>query len=171
MITGSDAESRHDQPTGRTTTPPGRRPFDPARLPFYYGWIVLVAGTIGAVASVPGQTAGVSVFTDDLTDATGLTRLQLAIAYLVGTGTSGLLLGPGGRAIDRFGARVVSLAATLGLALTVTGLSFVGSMGIAAGFVAMSIGFGCLRFSGQGLLTLASRTMIAQWFDARRGLV
>ena len=35
----------------------------------------------------------------------------------------------------------------------------------------MSVGFGCLRFSGQGLLTLASRTMVAQWFDRRRGLV
>ncbi len=150
---------------------PGTRPFDPRRLPFYYGWVIVVAGTIGAIASLPGQTAGVSVFTDDLIDTTGLTRLQLAIAYLVGTGTSGALLGYGGRAIDRYGSRVVALGATLGLAATLLGLSAVGPMNTAVGVAVMSSGFGCLRFSGQGLLTLASRTMVAQWFDRRRGLV
>lgn len=149
----------------------GRRPFDPRRVPFYYGWVVLVAGTIGVVASVPGQTIGVSVFTDNLTDTTGLTRLQLAIAYLVGTGSSGVLLPRGGQLIDRYGSRVVALGAVIGLAGTVTGLSFVGAMSIPVGMVVMSVGFGCLRFSGQGLLTLSSRTMIAQWFDRRRGLV
>ena len=154
-----------------TRTSLGTRPFDPRRMPFYYGWVVLVAGTIGAIASVPGQTAGVSVFTDDLISTTGLTRLQLAIAYLIGTGTSGVLLGAGGRAIDRYGSRIVALGATLGLASTMLGLSVVGPMSTAMGLVVMSIGFGCLRFSGQGLLTLASRTMVAQWFDRRRGLV
>lgn len=149
----------------------GDRPFDPRRVPFYYGWVVVVAGTVGAIASVPGQTAGVSVFTDDLLSTTGLTRLQLAIAYLIGTGTSGLLLGAGGRAIDRHGSRVVAFAATLGLAATLLGLSVIGPMSTPVALVVMSIGFGCLRFSGQGLLTLASRNMVAQWFDRRRGLV
>ena len=155
----------------RTRRLAGNRPFDPRRVPFYYGWVVVVAGTIGAIASVPGQTAGVSVFTDDLISTTGLTRLQLAIAYLVGTGTSGLLLGAGGRAIDRHGSRVVAFAATVGLAATLLGLSVIGPMSSPVGLVVMSIGFGCLRFSGQGLLTLASRNMVAQWFDRRRGLV
>jgi OFA family oxalate/formate antiporter-like MFS transporter len=156
---------------GSKRTALGTRPFDPRRVPFYYGWVVVVAGTIGAIASVPGQTAGVSVFTDDLISTTGLTRLQLAIAYLIGTGTSGVLLGAGGRAIDKYGSRVVALGATLGLASTMLGLSVVGPMSTAMGLFVMSVGFGCLRFSGQGLLTLASRTMVAQWFDRRRGLV
>jgi len=133
--------------------------------------VILVAGTIGIVASLPGQTAGVGVFIDHITESTGLTRLQLAIAYLIGTGASGLLLPLGGRAIDRSGSRVVALAAVVGLAATVTGLSFVGRMSPAVGILVMSIGFGCLRFSGQGLLTLSSRTMISQWFDRRRGIV
>ena len=150
---------------------PGRWPFDPGRVGFYYGWVVLVAGTIGIFASVPGQTAGVSVFTDHLTDATGLTRLQLSIAYLIGTGTSGLLLPIGGRAIDVRGSRVVAFGAVVGLAATVVALSLVGSMSLIVGMIVMSVGFGCLRFSGQGLLTLSSRTMISQWFDRRRGVV
>ena len=132
---------------------------------------MIVVGTIGMIASVPGQTAGVSVFTDHLTDSTGLTRLQLSIAYLVGTGSSGLMLPRGGQAIDRYGPRIVALFATLGLAGTLVGFSLVGPMNIAVGMVVMSVGFGFLRFSGQGLLTLTSRTMISQWFDRRRGVV
>ena len=149
----------------------GRRPFDPGRVGFYYGWVILVVGTLGMLASVPGQTAGVSVFTEHLSEATGLSRLQLATAYLIGTTSSGLLLPFGGRWVDTFGSRVVALGATLGLAATVTALSFVGPMSTATGLVVMSVGFGCLRFSGQGLLTLSSRTMISHWFERRRGLV
>jgi len=146
-------------------------PFDPGRIPVYYGWIVVVAGTIGMIASVPGQTVGVSVFTDDLTATTGLTRLQLSIAYLIGTGSSGLLLPRGGHAIDRYGSRTVAFVATIGLATTLVALSLVGSMSLVVGMVVLSIGFGFLRFCGQGLLTLSSRTMVSQWFDRRRGLV
>lgn len=159
-------------PTSRPPSrSPGRWPFDPAKVGFYYGWVVLVVGTLGLVASVPGQTAGVSVFTDPLTDTTGLSRVQLSVAYLIGTGASGFLLPLSGRVLDRYGSRVVALAATLGLAATVTALSFVGPMSTPAGMTVMSVGFGCLRFTGQGLLTLSSRTMVAQWFDRRRGVV
>ncbi len=149
----------------------GRKPFDPGRLPFYYGWVVLVVGTVGMLASFPGQTAGVSVFTEHLSDTTGLSRLQLATAYLIGTTSSGLLLPFGGRWVDVFGSRVVAFGATIGLAGTLVVLSFVGPMSAGTGLVMMSIAFGFLRFFGQGLLTLSSRTMIAQWFDRRRGLV
>lgn len=149
----------------------GRRPFDPGRVPFYYGWVILVVGTLGMLASFPGQTAGVSVFTEHLSDATGLSRLQLAMAYLFGTTTSGLFLPLGGKWIDLVGTRVVAFGASIGLAATITALSFVGPMGPTVGLVVMTIGFGFLRFCGQGLLTLSSRTMISQWFDRRRGLV
>lgn len=148
-----------------------RWPFDPSRVPFYYGWVVLVVGSIGVLASVPGQTAGVSVFTDELTATTGLTRLQLSIAYLIGTGSSGFLLPRAGRALDRHGSRRTGLVAVGGLAATLVGLSMVGPMTTVLGVVAMSVGFGCLRFTGQGLLTLSSRTMVSQWFERRRGLV
>ncbi len=149
----------------------GRKPFDPGGLRFYYGWVILAVGTVGMLASFPGQTAGVSVFTEHLSEATGLSRLQLALAYLIGTTSSGLLLPIGGRWIDVFGSRVVGFGAAIGLAATLSALSFVGPMDRTVGLVVMSIGFGALRFCGQGLLTLSSRTMISQWFERRRGLV
>lgn len=140
-------------------------------MPIYYGWVVVAVGSLGVLASIPGQTAGVSVFTDHITAATGLSRLQLSIAYLIGTGTSGFMLPKAGRAIDRFGSREVAGAAVVGLALTLVGLSFVGPMGTIVGMAVMSLGFGCVRFAGQGLLTLTARTMISQWFEQRRGVV
>ncbi len=155
----------------RSGPTPGQWPFDPAALPFYYGWVIVVAASIGVLASIPGQTIGVSVFTDDLSAATGLSRLQLAVAYLVGTASSGMVLPRGGRAIDRFGPRLVALAAVMALAATLCGFSVVGPMPAGIAMVVMSVGFGLLRFSGQGLLTLASRTMLSQWFERRRGAV
>ena len=80
-------------------------PFRPASLPFFYGWVIVGAATAGIVASVPGQTMGVSVFTDHLLGATGLSRLELSNAYLIGTVVSGLALPFGGSWLDRWGAR------------------------------------------------------------------
>ena len=157
-------------------------PFVPAQIGFFYGWIILVVTTIGILMSIPGQTAGVSVFTDHLVTATGLSRLGLSNAYLIGTLTSGLLLPSGGMFIDRFGARLVVVGASIWLALTLVYLS--GCDRIAQGlatlfsldssqavvFVVLCLGFINLRFSGQGMLTLVSRTTLGRWFDRRRGM-
>ena len=45
------------------------RPFAPRNLPFFYGWWLAAVGTLGILASMPGQTMGVSVFTDQLLEA------------------------------------------------------------------------------------------------------
>jgi len=158
-------------------------PFAPRRLPIFYGWVVLVVSALGMVASIPGQTMGVSVFTDHLIAATGVSRLTLSNTYLVGTMLSGLLLPLAGAALDRLGARVMSLLAAMVLATT---LLFLSSVDQLAGTVArrlgasastvpvvllLAFGFTALRFSGQGVLTLTSRTMLGKWFERRRGLV
>ena len=135
--------------------------------------------------SIPGQTMGVSVFTDHLIAALGLSRVRLSTAYMAGTLGSALLMTKAGRLTDRFGVRAVSIAAAAGLALVLSGLSQVDSaarglsallgkgsgMHPAAAFAAVTLGFLGIRFFGQGVLTLASRTMVMRWFDARRGRV
>lgn len=154
-------------------------PFAPARTPFFYGWFVVGVGALGIVMSIPGQTMGVSVFTDPLMVATGLSRLQLANTYLVGTLTSSLLLPLGGRLLDRFGARLTAMAACIALGLTLCLLASIDRVADAlapllgaqtAALFALSFGFLCVRFSGQGMLTVSSRTMMSKWFEARRGL-
>ncbi len=158
------------------------RPFDPSQLPFFYGWVILAACTIGVIMSIPGQTMGVSVFTDYLIEATGISRLQLSNAYLIGTVTSGLLLPFGGVFLDRFGTRLSVVLASVWLGLTLGYMSVCDRIAVSltqtwnlssssyVAFGVLVVGFTSLRFSGQGMLTMASRNTLGKWFDRRRGL-
>jgi hypothetical protein len=85
-------------------------------LPFYYGWVVLVVGSLGVLASIPGQTMGVSVFTDHLIGALKISRVGLSTAYMIGTLSSSLLIPFAGILYDRWGARISAAVATLFLA-------------------------------------------------------
>lgn len=148
-------------------------PFRPASFPFFYGWVIFGVATLGIIMSIPGQTMGVSVFTDSLIAATGLSRLAISNAYLLGTLASGLLLPVGGTLIDRFGVRAGVVAACGGLALSLAFLAnsdrLATTLAVAWGLLA--VGFAGIRFFGQGMLTLVSRTMLGRWFERRRGLV
>lgn len=152
-------------------------PFAPRRVPFFYGWVIVAVSTFGVIMSIPGQTMGVSVFTDALLESTGLSRFTVSNCYLVGTILSGLTLPWAGSRLDRLGARATGLFAALGLAATLLFLSVVDQVGDALGggffprVFALVFGFYCLRFCGQGMLTMVSRTMLGRWFDRRRGLV
>jgi len=153
-------------------------PFRPAGLPFFYGWVIVAVATLGIVMSVPGQTMGVSVFTDHLIEVTGLSRLELSYTYLAGTLASSLLLPRGGDFLDRHGSRVTGIFACALVALTLVLLTQIDRLGalVAGGSstglaaAGLTFGFMLLRFSGQGMLTMSSRTMMAKWFERRRGL-
>lgn len=151
-------------------------------FPFYYGWIILIAGSLGVLFSIPGQTMGVSVFTDHLISNLNLSRPNISLAYLIGTLSSALLMTHVGKLYDRFGVRIVASSASLLLGLTLMFLSksvvistYLGNLfnlpGNGVAFVVMVIGFFGIRFCGQGVLTLVSRGMVMKWFDQHRGLV
>lgn len=157
-------------------------PFAPAKFPFFYGWMILLASILGTMTSIPGQTIGVSVFTDYLIEATGLSRLALSNAYLVGTLSSGCLLPLGGKLLDRWGARRLAVLASVGLGLTLcylavcdrisqTFTTFIPFSSTTIAAVLLVLGFVSLRFCGQGMLTMTSRTMLGKWFDRKRGRV
>ncbi len=151
-------------------------------LPFSYGWIVLVAGTIGVIMSIPGQTMGVSVFTDFLIDSLRISRTGLSTTYLIGTILSSLLLSRGGRFYDRFGARITALIAGIAMTAVLLYMSHIDTIknsisqwgflnpGIIS-FILLTAGFFILRFFGQGILAMVSRNMVVKWFDKKRGLI
>lgn len=147
--------------------------------------MILAVGALGILFSIPGQTMGVSVFTDHLLSSLGLSRVRLSTAYMTGTLLSALLMTSAGRLYDRLGARTTASGAVLFLSLFLVLLTRVDVMvlftaglfgggssvyGIAA-FVLISLGFLGIRFFGQGVLTLVSRTMVMKWFEERRGRV
>jgi MFS family permease len=152
------------------------------RRGIYYGWVVLFAGTAGIIMSVPGQTMGVSIYTDPLLISLHMSRVDLSMAYMLGTFGSALLLPFVGRLLDSIGSRAVAVFAAVGLAFWLVFLSF--SPPICARFgswthlsprwagaIVAFVGFLGIRHFGQGELTIASRTMMGRWFERRRGLV
>jgi MFS family permease len=154
--------------------------FNIAKLPFYYGWIILLFGSLGVLASIPGQTMGVSVFTDYYIQNLGITRVEISTAYMIGTLASSLIISYAGIFFDKYGARIVAAISTvfLGLFLLIFGFSpkiidaltsFFNVSHIVVVFVVITIGFFGIRFFGQGVLTLVSRGMVAKWFGPRRG--
>lgn len=202
VVCGPVLEIHHGAVVRRTVSPEARRrgdrqdsdrrasvkkrlhavPFHPARLPFFYGYAIVALTVIGMLMSVPGQTMGVSAFTDYLIRDLRITRVNLTTAYMIGTILSSLMLPWAGRMYDRFGARILAVAAGGGLGVTLLLLtaspSVVGRLGswlpwaghTVVGLFVMSACFFLLRFFGQGTLTMTSRNMLMKWFERHRGL-
>ena len=158
------------------------KPFAPRRAPFFYGWVIVFMGGMGVLASMPGQTLGVSAFKNHVRDALGMSDIAISAAYMIGTILSALLLTPIGKLLDRMGARLVAPASALLMGAVLLMLS---KCDVAADLlsravpwmapgtapvVVMALLFFALRFSGQGVLTMTSRNMVAKWFNYRRGL-
>lgn len=132
--------------------------------------------------SVPGQTMGVSVYTEFLIRSLNINRLELSLAYMCGTLASAFLLPMAGRLMDKIGTRKMGAFASFFLALFLLLLSqspllvdkIITLTQWNHYWVAISMAFICflgIRHFGQGQLTMASRTMMGRWFKKRRGFV
>ncbi len=161
---------------------PANWPFPVNRFPFFYGWVIWFVSTVGIIMSIPGQTMGMAVFTDHFIEVFGLSRTQLSIAYLLGTLGSSIFLTRAGRFYDRAGARISIVGASFGLGLCLVYIAAIDQITkIFLDFFSVSIasvtfplilaGYFGVRFSGQGVLTSASRNVLLVWFEKRRGLV
>ena len=157
-------------------------PFPASKTPFFYGWVIAVLSTLGFLFSVPGQTMGMAVFAEAFIEVTGLSRTELSLAYMLGTISSAAFLTRAGRVYDEYGPRLVLVSASLLLGASVAFISWVDVMSqsisqlvgfntVGVAFCLMVIGYFGVRFSGQGVMTSASRNMLLLWFERKRGLV
>jgi len=132
------------------------------------GWLpwvaVIAAGGVLSVMSAPGQTAGLSVFTDPLIRELGISRTEVSTSYLIGTLLGACVLPLTGRALDRWGVRRMTIIIGIAFAVFLAALSFV------AGVVGLTAGFVGVRMAGQGALSLAATTLVARSIANRRGL-
>ena len=153
-----------------------------SKFPFFYGYIIIAGGTIGVLLSAPGQTVGISVFTDFLIRDLGISRESLSFAYLIGTMLSSFLLTYAGKFYDKFGARTTVMLAGFFLGLALIYMSFLtqithyfkllfnSAYNEILVFILISTGFFFVRFFGQGTLTMASKNMVMKWFEKKRGM-
>jgi MFS family permease len=128
-------------------------------------WLFIVlAGGIFAALTAPGQTAGLSIFTDPLIAEIGVDRTEISFSYLIATLVGAATMPLFGRALDKFGARLAIIWIGLALAGVLFAASFVTEiLGLTGAYVG-------LRMFGQGALTLASTTLVARLVTHRSGL-
>ena len=130
---------------------------------FFYGWIIVGIANIGIFSSGPGQSHTFSVFVEPISQDLELSSASIASAYGFATLIAAFLLPYMGKIIDRYGARVSLIIISL-----ILGISCI-FFGAASNFLMLTVGFGFLRFFGQGSLMLGCANLVSQWFDSKRG--
>jgi len=129
----------------------------------YYGWVILGVAVFGLLGSGPGQSHTFSVFLKPIGRDLGISATALATAYGLATLAASFGLPYLGRMVDRHGPRRMLIIVVVMLGLSC--LLFAGSLN----FFWLAVGFGALRFLGQGALGLNCTYMVSQWFDRKRG--
>lgn len=113
--------------------------------------------------SGPGQTAGMSVFVDPIIADLDVSRSAVSTAYMIGTLAGAVALPWIGRAVDRFGVRVVLSAVAAAFAV------FLVLLAVAQGLVGLTVGFVGARAMGQGGMTMIATTAVAIGVTRNRG--
>jgi MFS family permease len=139
-------------------------PVTPLALPFYYGWVHVFIAALAMVGTLPGRTQGLGLITEPLLRDLQIDRVYFARINLWATLIGALFSVGVGRLIDRFGSRVVLTVVAVALAFVVLGMSATYSVGAIAVLITLTRGF------GQSALSVASITMVGQWFVRRLNL-
>jgi sugar phosphate permease len=123
----------------------------------------LAVASAATFSSGPGQTYAVSVFLDPMIDDLNWSRTSVSGLYTAGSLTAAGFMVFIGRALDRWGARImlVILGVLFGLAALL--------MSQVQHQVHLYLGFAALRILGQGSLTMVPSTLVAIWFIRKRG--
>ena len=130
---------------------------------FFYGWVILLVTGAGIFASGAGQSHTFSVFIGPISRDLGIGATAISTAYGLATLVAAFGLPWMGRQVDRLGAfRVMPVVVLL---LGFACMAF----GMVPGLIWLALGFGALRFLGQGSLMLSCANVISHWFSRRRG--
>lgn len=137
----------------------------PAPPPSARWWIGMVAaGSVLTAMTFPGQTAGLSPFTDPLISELDIDRTSISLSYLIATLIGATAMPLVGRLMDNYGQKRTILWIGAVLSLVLIGASFIVEIiGLTASYVG-------LRMVGQGALTLAATTVVARAVTHRPGL-
>ncbi|MFK7944465.1 MAG: MFS transporter [Paracoccaceae bacterium] len=129
----------------------------------FYGWFMVAVASLCIFASGPGQSHTFGAFNKLIAADLGLGLTEVASAYGIATTAAAFLLPVFGRLIEKYGPRksLFTVCILLGFACLL--------FGAVANMLWLVVGFGLLRFLGQGSLMLGGSNLVAQWFSAKRG--
>lgn len=128
-------------------------------------WALIVgAGSMLTAMTFPGQTAGLSPFTDPLIESLDIDRTAISLSYLLATLAGALTMPILGRLLDKYGAKRAIIVIGFLLMTVVFLASFITEIiGLTASYVG-------LRMTGQGALSLAATTLVARTITYKPGL-
>jgi MFS family permease len=132
------------------------------RVPFYYGWVVAGAVALSMTASSATAAPVFSIFIQPWSDEFGWSRTAISGVFSFAT-LMAAFAGPlVGRGLDRYGGRVILGVGALLIAGSLISISFASSLLFL--YIAFSVG----RVAMMNIQNLASHTVVANWFIARR---
>ncbi|HEX6972401.1 MAG TPA: MFS transporter, partial [Limnochordia bacterium] len=123
----------------------------------------MAIAALGLCFSGPGQTYVIAVFVDPYLQAFGWSRSLISGLYSAATLLAGMCPLVVGRAVDRWGARRMSVAAAIALGAACLWSSAVHTA------LGLFVAFFLLRVFGQGAMTLIPQALVPQWFIRQRG--
>lgn len=133
--------------------------FSPART--FYGWVNLAIAALAMVGTLPGRTQGLGLVTEPLLRDLNIDRVAFAQINLGATLVGALFCLGVGRAIDRFGSRLVLTLVVACLGAVVLLMSAAQAVWWLVVLITLTRGF------GQSALSVASLALVGKWFSRR----
>ena len=147
-------------------TPTTASPRIPKLWPFkrvYYGWAIVWVSTVASFGMAPMFGPVLGVFFTSIEKELGWDRATIALAFTIGSATGSVMQVLTGRLLDRYGARMVVVAAGVIIALAMVGLSWMQEPWH------FWLTFGAGRGSALAGIQVGTGVALSNWFLRKRG--
>ena len=131
----------------------------------YYGWAVVWASTVAAFGMAPMFGPVLGVFFTSIEEELGWSRATISLAFTIGSMTGSVMQALTGRLLDRYGARMVVVAAGVIITIAMLGLSWMQEPW------QFWLAFGAGRGSALAGIQVGTGVALSNWFLRRRGRV
>jgi MFS family permease len=158
------------------TNSPGLRSWPFRRV--YYGWAIVIASFAASFGEVPVNGPVIGVFIKPMQDELGWSRGTIAMGFTIGSIVGALSSAMVGRAVDRYGARVVVVASGVLIATALVGLSMIQEpwqfwmlFGLGRGAALAGVGIGTSVAVGKWFYRRRARMLAIKGIGHRTGQV
>jgi MFS family permease len=144
----------------------------------YYGWAIVVAAFAASFGEVPVNGPVIGVFIKPMQDELGWSRGTIAMGFTIGSIVGALSSAMVGRAVDRYGARVIVVASGVLIATALVGLSMIQEpwqfwvlFGLGRGAALAGVGIGTSVAVGKWFYRRRARMLAIKGIGHRTGQV
>ena len=136
------------------------------RRRLYYGWLVLGVSVTGAFLASTTSQLFTGAMLPDIEEGTGWSRSSITLAVTIGSMTAGFSSPIVGRLADRYGARYLTAAGAIVVAVGMFMLAFSSAVHLILFYAGYIVGRGVAQNTLAGVVP---RTTAVNWFRRMRG--